>query len=97
VGVVCWERSYRGGTLVSNEERRTVVAKGMDAMKKALAIDPTYFEALSYQNLLYREQGKMLQAYGDYDGAKESFVSADEFLKKALEVRKKATLGAKKS
>jgi tetratricopeptide (TPR) repeat protein len=64
LGVNCWARSYHGGVTVSQEEREQVVEKGIMALEKALAIDPNYFDALSYINLIYREKAKALAAVG---------------------------------
>ncbi len=89
VGVVCWDRSYHGGIMVSNDERQAIVEEGLAALHKALELDPDYFDALSYTNLLYREKGKSLQALGRYQEAGEQYLMADEFQKRALEARKK--------
>lgn len=64
LGVNCWARSYHGGVAVSQEEREQVVGKGIEALDKALAIDPNYFDALSYINLIYREKAKALATVG---------------------------------
>ena len=64
LGVNCWARSYHGGLAVSQEEREQVVDKGIQALEKALAIDPNYFDALSYINLIYREKAKALATVG---------------------------------
>lgn len=89
IGVVCWARSYHGGFMVSQQEREQLIATGMEALNKAVAIDPEYFEALSYINLLYREQAKALAAVGKNLEAGEAYVKAEEYTKKALEIRKK--------
>jgi tetratricopeptide (TPR) repeat protein len=89
LGVVLWERSYKGGITVSNEERAEFVAEGMKALQKALSLDPEYFDALSYTNLLYREQAKVFQAQGDLESAQQSIKSAETYMRKAIEVRKK--------
>jgi tetratricopeptide (TPR) repeat protein len=88
LGVNCWARSYKGGPTVSQEERDQVVEKGIEALNKALAIDPDYFEALSYINLIYREKAKSLAALGKNEEAGQAYAKADEFQKKAIEVHK---------
>ena len=70
------------------DERRDVVEKGIAALDKALSIEPNYFDALSYINLLYREKGKYLATVQQNMEAGEAFMKADEYLKKAMEVRK---------
>ncbi len=89
VGVVCWERSYKGGLAVSDEERKQLIATGQEALKKALAIDPDYFEALSYVNLLWREQAKVYANEGNREGFDMAMKTADETVQKALAARKK--------
>jgi len=89
IGVLCWERSYRGSFAVSNEERERLVARGLDALEKALAIDPDYFEALSYVNLLYREKAKMLNALGRTGEADTALRAADLFLERAIASKNK--------
>ncbi len=89
IGVVYWARSYRGGASVSMEEREQLVKKGLDAIDRALKLDPEYFEAMSYKNLLYREQAKVLQAKGDLEGANKMVQQATDIVKKAMEIRKK--------
>lgn len=88
LGVNCWARSYHGGVTVSQEEREQVVDKGIQALDKALAIDPNYFEALSYINLIYREKAKALAAVGKNAEAGQAYAKADEYQKKAIEIRK---------
>lgn len=95
IGVVCWERSYRGGLLVSDQERREMIDKGMKALEKAIQLDPDYFEALSYVNLMYREKAKVLQTAGDDAGAQEAIQKATEFMKRAVDVRKKQIAASK--
>jgi len=93
IGVACWDRSYHGGILVSNEERERIVSKGLEALEKALSLDPDYFDALSYINLLYREQAKYLAATGKPQEAGEAILKAEAFRKKAEDLKKKAPSG----
>jgi tetratricopeptide (TPR) repeat protein len=88
LGVNCWARSYHGGSMVSQEEREQVVDRGIDAFNKALAIDGNYFDALSYINLIYREKAKALAAVGKNMEAGQAYAKADEYQKRAIEVRK---------
>ena len=88
LGVNCWDRSYHGGSMVSQQEREQVVERGIDAFEKALAIDPVYFDALSYINLIYREKAKALAAVGKNAEAGQAYAKADEFQKRAIDVRK---------
>ena len=88
LGVNCWARSYHGGLAVSQEEREQVVDKGIMALDKALAIDPNYFDALSYINLIYREKAKALATVGKNAEAGQAYAKADEYQKQAIDLRK---------
>ncbi len=92
VGVSTWDKSYHG-TDLPIEERQKFVDLGLGAMGDALKINPEYFEALVYNNLLLREKAKM-----ELDGTKklEYIAKADEFVAKAKEVRKKQVEEEKK-
>lgn len=90
LGVVAWERSYRGKEMVSDAERETLlIPKGLEAFDKALAIDPDYFDALVYTNLLYREKAAMLGRQGKLEEAQVAMQTADSYKEKATAVRKK--------
>jgi tetratricopeptide (TPR) repeat protein len=95
LGVNCWARSYHGGLAVSQEEREQVVEKGIMALEKALAIDPNYFDALSYINLIYREKAKALAAVGKNAEAGQAYAKADEYQKQAVDLRKAQAAKAK--
>ena len=95
LGVNCWARSYHGGLAVSQEEREAVVEKGINALDRALSIDPNYFEALSYINLIYREKAKALATVGKNVEAGQAYAKADEYQKKAIDLRKAQTAKAK--
>ncbi len=89
IGVLCWARSYHGGIMVSTAEREQVVAEGMQALEKALSLDPEYFDAISYLNLLYREKAKVFAALGKAVEANEAYMKAEELKAKAMEINKK--------
>ena len=89
IGVACWARSYHGGMMVSQDERDQVIATGIAALDRALSIDPEYFDALSYINLIYREKAKSDAGVGKAAEASEAILKAEEYTKRALEVRKK--------
>lgn len=95
LGVNCWARSYHGGVAVSQEEREQVVGKGIEALDKALAIDPNYFDALSYINLIYREKAKALATVGKNVEAGQAYAKADEYQKQAIDLRKAQMAKAK--
>jgi tetratricopeptide (TPR) repeat protein len=95
LGVNCWARSYHGGLTLSQVERERVVDKGIQALETALAIDPDYFDALSYINLLYREKAKALAAVGMNSEAHQAYDKADEYQQRAIDVRNGRTTKAK--
>jgi tetratricopeptide (TPR) repeat protein len=86
IGVSAWDKAYRDPS-ISLEERVKVVDMGLQALKQALDTKPDYFEAMAYYSLLYREKAK-----AELDPAKrlEYTATADQWLKKAIELRKKS-------
>jgi tetratricopeptide (TPR) repeat protein len=96
LGVVAWERSYKGGTMVSDEEREELIKKGFAWLDKSLAIDPDYFEAISYVNLLHREQAKVYANRQDLESAQVEFQKAELLVRRALDARKKKMALAEK-
>ncbi|MES1243192.1 MAG: hypothetical protein ABUT39_16385 [Acidobacteriota bacterium] len=92
IGVWTWDKSFHGAD-IPMEERQRFVDLGLSCMDQALKINPEYFEALVYNNLLLREKAKM-----ELDGTKrlEYIAKADEFVAKAKEVRKKQVEEEKK-
>ena len=89
IAVACWARSYHGGMTVAQEEREQVVARGLAAADKALALDKNYLDAITYKNLLYREQAKAFANVGKSMEAGEAIMKAEELRNQALELRKK--------
>lgn len=92
IGVSTWDKSFHGADLPM-EERQRFVDLGLASMDQALKINPEYFEALVYNNLLFREKAKM-----ELDGTRrlEYIAKADEFVTKAKAVRKKQVEEEKK-
>jgi len=99
IGVECWARSYRMKTMISLEERESVIETGMTALLKALALEPEYTEALAYINLMYREKAQVLSAQQKNEEAGDAIAKADEYQKKTLEImnRKKQQAAAQKA
>ena len=90
IGVLCWERSAKGGLLVSDQERvDSLIPTAMKALEKAVSLDPDYFEALVYVNLVWREKAKLAAAAGDQDGYQAAMEKSKEFTTKAQEARKR--------
>lgn len=83
MGVNCWARSFNRMDL-ELEPRMVILDRGIAAEEKAIELRPDYFEAYTYKNLLLRQKAAF-----DPDPAKRALYTqqADEFLKKALEIR----------
>lgn len=86
IGVSIWDLSYRRGDTVSAEERERLVDTGLAGMAEALKINPDYFEAMVYNNLLFREKAKL-----QLDEAKkqEYIAQANVWVEKAKTLRAK--------
>lgn len=86
IGVSAWDKAYRDPS-ITYEERISVVDMGLQSLKQALDLKKDYFEAMAYYSLLYREKAK---AETDANKRLEYTATADEWLKKAVELRKKS-------
>lgn len=64
VGVICWERVYKFMD-VSAEDKAKLIDVGMNALNRAIQINPKYAEAYLYINLLYREKAKLISPIAD--------------------------------
>ncbi|MFI5180352.1 MAG: tetratricopeptide repeat protein [Thermoanaerobaculia bacterium] len=87
MGVTAWDKSYNSvPEALPADQRRAIVEQGLKDLNKALELNPDYFEAMFYVNLLYREFAKI-----EPNGAQraELLRQADDWQKKGLEVRKK--------
>ncbi len=86
VGVTIWDKSFHQGDTMSVEQREKLIDQGLQGMAQALQINPEYFEAMVYNNLLLREKGKV-----QMDGTKrlEYQAQADQWVEKAKALRKK--------
>ncbi len=85
VSVYCWDKAYRDPT-ISPQERAQYVDLGLTSAAKALSMQPEYFDAMIYTNLLYREKAKLQT---DEKLKQEYFDKADEFRNKALALRER--------
>lgn len=86
VGVTIWDKSFHQGDTMSVEQREKLIDQGLAGMQQALEINPEYFEAMVYYNLLLREKAKV-----QLDGTKrlEYQAQADQWVEKAKALRKK--------
>jgi tetratricopeptide (TPR) repeat protein len=94
VAVYCWDKANRDPT-ISPQVRDQFVELGLTSVGKALQMQPEYFDAMVYCNLLYREKAKLQT---DEKLKQEYFDKAEEWRNKALALReqlKKQTSFAK--
>lgn len=68
------------------EEIMPVVDEGLEALEKAIEIDPDYDDAMAYVNLLYREKADFAATQDEHD---ELLMKADEWVQTALDTRKR--------
>src|SRR5688500_8644619 len=89
MAVWLWAKADKDFKL-STAEKRAFIERGLQAEDKALAINPEYFEALTYKNILLR-----LKANTETDRAKQAALirEADQIYNKALALQKKKAAG----
>jgi hypothetical protein len=83
-GVVCYEKVAKNPPEDMNE-RFAIIEKGKAALNQAIALNPQYFEALVYMNLIFREEAKLQT---DPARQAELMASADEYRNKAIAINK---------
>ena len=93
LGVIRWQSAYKalgemkkaGGLApAASDALRKDVASGHDALGKAIAIDPKFFEAYAYDNLLYRLDAELAT---DPAEGKAYLAKAEDRLAKAKQLR----------
>jgi Tfp pilus assembly protein PilF len=62
-----------------------IIDEGMEALKKALQLDPEYEDAMAYLNLLYRERADLADTADAY---KKDTAEADAWVEKTLATKK---------
>lgn len=94
-GVVCYEKVSKNPP-AEMAERIAIIEKGKTALARAMQMNPDYFEAVVYLNLLLRQQATV-----ETDPVKQQalIAQADTIRNKAVEIirQKKAANSAKKS
>ena len=68
------------------EQHLAQVEEGMEMLRKALALDPNYHEAMAYLNLLYRLKAAMTDSP---DEARLLLTDADTWVSQALQTKRK--------
>lgn len=71
------------------EKYSGLIDDGLSNLKKALAIDPNYDDAMAYMNLLIRERADLADTPDEY---KAQIAEADTWVQKALETKKMKAL-----
>ncbi|MGD1148602.1 MAG: tetratricopeptide repeat protein [Thermoanaerobaculaceae bacterium] len=85
VSVYCWDKAYRDPS-ITPQQRTEYIDLGLTSADKALQMQPEYFDAMIYTNLLFREKAKLQTT----DAAKQQyFDKAEEWRTKALALREK--------
>jgi tetratricopeptide (TPR) repeat protein len=89
VAVFYYDKSSKDHSLTP-AKKREYAEKGIQASDRALGLNPSYFEALSYKNLLFR-----VMASVETDRAKQQdwIKKADELRNQAIELQKKKKAG----
>jgi tetratricopeptide (TPR) repeat protein len=92
IGVEAWHKVYNVNT-IDFAAKQQLVDLGLRGLRKAVEIKPDYFDAMFYLGLMLREKAKL-----ETDGnARTADVDeAETWLKKGLELRKKAQPAAPK-
>ena len=84
-----WDKAYRDMT-IKEPAKLELIAKGLEAVDKAISLKPEYTEALVYKNLLLRSQALL-----ETDSNKQQALikQADALRDRAEEMRKKKATG----
>ena len=84
-----WEKVHKDHRL-STAQKKEYLAKGIEAVDKALALNPDYSEALGFKNLLLRLQGNE-----ETDLARRAayYKEADQLRNRSIELNKKKATG----
>jgi tetratricopeptide (TPR) repeat protein len=85
-----YEQKVRGDFRLTPAQKSEFIDKGVEAVNRAIELNPNYFEAISYKNLLLRQQ-----ALVEKDPKRQAALikEADELRDLAIEVRKKRAAG----
>jgi tetratricopeptide (TPR) repeat protein len=81
-----WEKAYRDFT-TPEPDKVKFVKQGLESVDKAIQLNPNYFEALTYKNLLLRVQANLEK---NPARQQELLKEANQWRDKAQEVRNKA-------
>lgn len=79
-------RTQREDLATVAEDVVPLIDEGLQALEKAIEIDPDYDDAMAYVNLLYRERADFAETNDEYDNL---LGQADEWVQRALDTRKR--------
>jgi tetratricopeptide (TPR) repeat protein len=85
-----YEEALRKDYRLTPAKKKEYAQKGMTAVDKAIEIRPDYFEALTYKNLLLRQQALLERSPAKQ---KELLAEADRLRDKAIEIQKLKSKG----
>jgi tetratricopeptide (TPR) repeat protein len=85
-----WDEGYRN-TRLSENQRREYAQKGLEAVEKALALNPDYVDAVAYKGLLLRNQAAIEK---DAARQKQLITEANQLQERAAGLKKKQASGA---
>jgi len=88
---VFYEEKVRKDFTIKPPQVAEYLAKGMEAVDKALELRPDYFEALTYKNLILRQQASKVEK--NPKRQQELIKEADEYQKKAIDTRNRQQTG----
>jgi len=93
IGVEAWHQVYNVNT-IDFAAKQQKVELGLRALRKSVAIKPDYFDSMFYLGLMLREKAKLET---DANARTADVNEAEDWLKKGLELRKKAQAAAPKT
>lgn len=88
---VFYEEKVRKDFTLKPAQVADYLTKGMEAVDKALELRPDYFEALTYKNLLLRQQASKVEK--NPKRQQELIRQADEYQKRAIDTRNRQQTG----
>jgi len=85
-----WDEGYRN-TRLNESQRKEYAAKGLEAVEKALKLNPDYVDAVAYKGLLLRNQAAIEK---DAARQKAMLTEAQQLQERAAGLKKKQASGA---
>src|ERR1700753_4416761 len=86
IGVACWNKVFNNNT-IDYATKQQKVELGLTSLRKSVELKPDYFDAMFYLGLMLREKAKLET---DANLRTADVNEAETWLKKGLELRKKA-------